>query len=737
MIKSIDYIIVQAGGKGSRMEALTRNKPKALVPVENLPMIFHLFRKYPDKKFVIIGDYKYDVLERYLKEFATVDYKMVRGTGHRGTCAGMADALEKIPEGERFLLIWCDLVLPTDYKLPESDKNIIGISKDFSCRWSYRDGKFIEERSFEFGVAGFFIFKDKSYIADVPTDGEFVRWLQTKGMTFEEAPLRKTHEYGLKSVWDELPKLQTRPFNRIEKKNGKLYKIPVDKQGEDLAVREQAWYKMLKGEHFDNLPEIYGYDPLCLEEIRGKNIYEYNNIPLEKKQEILKQIVDCLESLHRIGSIPTDEESYRVAYLDKTYDRLKKVRFLVPFANEEIVTVNGRRCRNIFYHIDEVNEMVMKYMPSEFKLIHGDCTFSNLMLKNDEIPVLIDPRGYFGNTEIYGDEAYDWVKLYYSVLSNYDQFNLKRFDLYINEKEEYVVFEDRGNEVSVDPKSVKLEIASNGWEELEDYFFELLTGKVTRRQMKIFLAITWLSLTTYAWDDYDSICGAFYKGLLYLEDALQMTEENERVEPYHYFESAYKKYFADNARVLKNALKSIRIDQMEALIGACEETLKSGHKIITSGLGKNVPICDKFTGTMLSFGFNAAFMHTNTAVHGDMGMVHSGDLVIILTKSGSTAESVYLVDLLEKRKGVKLWLLSFSEHSELADVMKNKLIISMEHEGDLWDIAPNNSTTLNLIVLQEIAVELSRRFRLDLVKDYKPNHPGGAIGAALRQVSNE
>ena len=128
-MNGLNYIIVQAGGKGSRMESLTRNKPKALVPIENLPMIFHLFRKYPDKKYIIIADYKYDVLERYLKEFADVDYKMVRGTGHRGTCAGMADALERIPEGERFLLIWCDLVLPTDYELPEGDNNIIGISK--------------------------------------------------------------------------------------------------------------------------------------------------------------------------------------------------------------------------------------------------------------------------------------------------------------------------------------------------------------------------------------------------------------------------------------------------------------------------------------------------------------------------------------------------------------------------------------------------------------------------------
>ena len=62
-----DYIIVQAGGKGTRMEHLTVNKPKTLVPINNLPMLFHMFRKYPDKRFIIIGDYKYEVLKKYLK----------------------------------------------------------------------------------------------------------------------------------------------------------------------------------------------------------------------------------------------------------------------------------------------------------------------------------------------------------------------------------------------------------------------------------------------------------------------------------------------------------------------------------------------------------------------------------------------------------------------------------------------------------------------------------------------
>lgn len=196
--------------------------------------------------------------------------------------------------------------------------------------------------------------------------------------------------------------------------------------------------------------------------------------------------------------------------------------------------------------------------------------------------------------------------------------------------------------------------------------------------------------------------------------------------------NSFEKYFVNDSKIIESALKSIDLIEMDKLVNVCESTIRSGHKIVASGLGKNVPICAKFVGTMLSLGLDANFLHTNTAVHGDMGMVKSGDLVIILTKSGATAESVYLVELLKKRHGVKLWLLSFNEHSILADTMENKLIITLEHEGDLWNVVPNHSTTINLIVLQKVAIELSKRLQLDLVKDFKPNHPGGAIGEALK-----
>ena len=153
-----DYIIVQAGGKGTRMEHLTVNKPKALVPINNLPMLFHLFRKYPDKRFIIIGDYKYEVLKKYLKVFADVKYLLVDARGKKGTCAGIQDALGLLPPKERFMLIWSDLILPELFEIPEDDENFVGLSKDFECRWKYENALFEEERSNEYGVAGLFVF---------------------------------------------------------------------------------------------------------------------------------------------------------------------------------------------------------------------------------------------------------------------------------------------------------------------------------------------------------------------------------------------------------------------------------------------------------------------------------------------------------------------------------------------------------------------------------------------------
>lgn len=191
-------------------------------------------------------------------------------------------------------------------------------------------------------------------------------------------------------------------------------------------------------------------------------------------------------------------------------------------------------------------------------------------------------------------------------------------------------------------------------------------------------------------------------------------------------------YFENTMQILDDAIKSLDTEKFQKLVEQSKKTLENGNQIIATGLGKNVPICDKFVGTMLSLGMNAFFLHTNSAVHGDLGAVKNGDLVIILTKSGETSESIYLVELLKKRN-VNLWLLTFNENSTLTETISNHIILKMEHEGDMWNIIPNNSTTLNLIILQGLAMQLAKEMNIQL-KDFKENHPGGHIGEMLKKI---
>jgi GTP:adenosylcobinamide-phosphate guanylyltransferase len=497
--RTVEHIVVQAGGKGTRLEHLTTNKPKALVPVENLPMIFHLFRKFPDKRFVVIADYHRDVLREYLAAFADVEYQVVDATG-AGTCGGVDQALALLPDDEPFMLTWSDLILPEAFELPAGDRDWVGVSQTFECRWSYSDGRFVEERSREHGVAGLFVFRDKSSLSGIPASGELVRWLSQNGPPFDELGLAGTREFGLLSEYEALGLEKTRPFNRATVVGERFIKEPVDEQGRSLARREVGWYRHAVKLGVNSIPELYEFEPLTIERIDGENIYEYAHLPLERKREILADLTAALRELHGRESAPADSFSTREAYYGKTVERLKGVRDLIPFTDRKTITVNGRECRNVYFYKRALERALDAVSVARFAFIHGDPTFSNLMLRGGAEPVLIDPRGYFGYTELYGDPNYDWAKLYYSVVGNYDQFNLKNFRL------------------SLDRETVDLRVDSNGWESLEEDLFAL--SGADPRTIKLLHAVIWLSLTTYAWQDYDSICGAFYNGIYYLEEAL-------------------------------------------------------------------------------------------------------------------------------------------------------------------------------------------------------------------------
>lgn len=497
------YIIIQAGGKGKRMNNLTYNKPKCLIPINNKPILFYIFEKFKEAKFIIITDYKKEVLKDYLKIYANnYNYEIIEAPG-KGTLAGIKTALNKIPSNQSFLIIWSDLILKKEFKIPKLNfgKNYVGLSTNFTCRWHFKNNKFNEKRSKKYGVAGFFIFSNKKYLTDIPQEGEFVKYLKYSKIEFLPLVLEGVDEVGTFEKYQKITKYSSpiRPFNKIKIFNKYVEKIPIDEKGENLNKLEVNFYKKIAKKNFDFFPKIFKFNPLTIKKIHGKPFFYYKDFNYSFKKKLLKKVVEQLITLHNsFKPITANKENDNEAIIEKTIKRVKEVSSLIPNIKEDFFIINKLKCFNFIKKLSIIEEEMEKFYPKIYKPIHGDPTFSNMLYERRIKKIyFIDPRGYYGKIKFYGDVDYDWAKIYYSLVGNYDQFNLKKFELKINKN------------------VIKITINSNGWEKLEGYYFELIKSNIDK--IKFFHGIIWLSLTTYVWDNYDSILGAFYNGIYYLQ----------------------------------------------------------------------------------------------------------------------------------------------------------------------------------------------------------------------------
>lgn len=504
------HVVIQAGGKGTRLEGLTHNRPKCIVPVNNRPMIFWAFEAFKEHEITVICDYKQEALTRYLASFGRQYKVKVIAAGGTGTASGIGAAVSTIEDDEPIAVVWCDLLFSSDWQLPEFlqqpklDGNYVGLSGSFPCRWSFEEGHFKHVASSSKGVAGFFVFKNKKELEQVPTDGALVPWLMASGIAFEPFYLEGITEVGTVKAFETFNKPAVcRPFNEVLFNEETVQKRGIDEQGRKIAIDEVAWYRHVSALGFSSIPKILSYEPLIMERIKGRNIWEYDCLTFSEKKQVINSIITGLKSLHSLEpTCPAITSDLEENYINKTFSRLEKVEDLVPFAKDEYIKINGRYYKNIFFDREALAITLRKYYPREFHLIHGDPTFSNMVYDRIHGNVFfIDPRGYFGKTKLYGDTDYDWAKVYYSLVGNYDQFNRKKFALSINKKD------------------VELAVKSSNWEDMDEYFFDHLDG-VSKTKIKALHAVIWLSLTTYTWEDYDSICGAFYNGILKSADFL-------------------------------------------------------------------------------------------------------------------------------------------------------------------------------------------------------------------------
>jgi arabinose-5-phosphate isomerase len=159
---------------------------------------------------------------------------------------------------------------------------------------------------------------------------------------------------------------------------------------------------------------------------------------------------------------------------------------------------------------------------------------------------------------------------------------------------------------------------------------------------------------------------------------------------------------------------------------------QSRARIVVTGMGKSGIIAQKIAATLSSTGSPALFMHPAEALHGDLGMITEGDLVIALSASGETEEILRLLATLQRRGNA---LISFvcETQSTLAKASDVALDCSVPAEACGLGLAPTASTTAMLALgdALAIAVSLRRGFR---AQDFAALHPGGKLGKRLALV---
>jgi len=157
--------------------------------------------------------------------------------------------------------------------------------------------------------------------------------------------------------------------------------------------------------------------------------------------------------------------------------------------------------------------------------------------------------------------------------------------------------------------------------------------------------------------------------------------------------------------------------------------LANGKKIVVTGVGKNLPVGQKIAATLTSTGSPAVFLHAADAMHGELGILSEGDVVLALSYSGESDELRNLIPAI-KRKEVCLISLTGSRTNFLASCSDVVIPVSIDREACPFNMAPTASTTATLAVGDAIAMVLieARGFKKE---DYAKLHPGGAIGRTL------
>jgi HAD superfamily hydrolase (TIGR01509 family) len=417
----IDYVIIVASGSGSRLYPLTKYIPKILVTFKNKPFIEHLieyWKKYT-KNIIIVANSTYiDLIKFYTKKYKTVILKEFN------ELTGTADTINKSITNEYYhknlLFTWCDILPDEDLSIEKLNKTTV-LTFGNECRYKAFDNRI--EKNKEGNIVGLYYINNYKGLTKYNIGEDICDVFIKNFGDFNIYEINKLIDIGDLDKFKKYcsNEFQTRFFNKITINGNNVIKESCNSQGNEIIKKEINWYKNIK--NYDFLPLFTHLDDhkFQMSYIKAEPLYKkFKLMTLEEKNICLKEIYKNLELLHQ--NKPNEKydslEDIKIECYDKIINRIKQVEPILKYF-EFIKKVDNNDIGNLQEILSYLKNMLIQNCKN-YCVIHGDCQFSNI-LYNDKI-YFIDPRGYFGNTLIYGDPDYDYAKVLYA-LSGYDEFN--------------------------------------------------------------------------------------------------------------------------------------------------------------------------------------------------------------------------------------------------------------------------------------------------------------------------
>lgn len=434
----IDYVVIVASGKGSRLNPLTKYIPKILVTVNNKPFIEALIEYWQNyaKNIIIIHNTEYkQIIQFYTNKYENIT--LIQFDDLTGT----ADTINKTISNEYYnkniLFSWCDIIPKEPINLDLINETTI-FTYGNECRYNAEKNKIIKKAGGN--IVGLYYIQN--YQGLKYTIGEDIcDCFQRNFNYFSTYQLNHLIDIGDmdKFIILENNTMQTRFFNKIDFYNNYVIKSALNEQGIQIIKKEINWYKFTGEDLYAFIPKFKELEnnKLELEFLKAEPLYKtFKNLDKKHKQKVLDDIYNKLKLLHT-KTINIEEkqmiEDINIESTKKIYERIEKIKPLLNYFGK-INKVNGVIIEKFDVIMERMNSILTKNLDTKYSLIHGDCQFSNILFNSSDV-FFIDPRGYFGNTLVYGLPEYDYAKVLYAI-TGYDDFNNNNIiDVTINNNE--------------------------------------------------------------------------------------------------------------------------------------------------------------------------------------------------------------------------------------------------------------------------------------------------------------